>query len=139
MILTIIQKDLLQEGVSERANEATHISTIECNGGTVKVADEVIAIIAGLAASEVKGVASMAGNVTRELIEKLGVKSLSKGVKLTVTDSEASVSINVNIAYGYNVPEVCTEVQEKVKTAIETMTGLEVTEVNINVVSVTME
>ena len=121
------------------ANEATHISTIECNGGTVKVADEVIAIIAGLAASEVKGVASMAGNVTRELIEKLGVKSLSKGVKLTVTDSDPSVSINVNIAYGYNVPEVCTEVQEKVKTAIETMTGLEVTEVNINVVSVTME
>lgn len=121
------------------ANEATHISTIELSGGEVKVADEVIAIIAGLAASEVSGVASMAGNATRELIEKLGVRSLSKGVKLSVNDSEASVTMNVNIAYGYNVPETCTEVQEKVKSAIETMTGLEVTEVNINVVSVVMD
>ena len=121
------------------ANEATHISTIELSGGSVKVADEVIAIIAGLAASEVSGVASMAGNTTRELIEKIGVRSLSKGVKLTVGESQASVTINVNIAYGYNVPETCSEVQEKVKTAIETMTGLEVTEVNINVVSVVMD
>jgi len=121
------------------ANEATHISTIELSGGEVKVADEVIAIIAGLAASEVNGVASMAGNATRELIEKLGVKSLSKGVKLSVNEAEASVTMNVNIAYGYNVPETCSEVQEKVKSAIETMTGLEVTEVNINVVSVVMD
>ena len=121
------------------ANEATHISTIELNGGYVKVADEVVAIIAGLAASEVKGVASMAGNATRELIEKLGVRSLSKGVKLTINESEVSVAINVNIAYGYNVPETCHEVQEKVKTAIETMTGLDVIEVNINVVSVVMD
>ena len=123
------------------ANESTHTSTFELESGfgEVKIADEVVAIIAGLAASEVKGVASMAGNVTRDLIEKIGVKSLSKGVKVQVEDTEVRVAINVNIRYGYNVPETSSEIQEKVKTAIETMTGLEVTEININIVSVVMD
>ena len=123
------------------ANEVTHTSTIELDGGygEVKIADEVIAIIAGLAASEVKGVASMAGNATRDLIEKLGVKSLTKGVKVTDQDSEATVDMNVNLRYGFSVPETCSEIQEKVKTAIETMTGLHVTVVNIKIVSVVMD
>ena len=123
------------------ANEANHNRTIELASGSgeVNIADEVIAIIAGLAASEVKGVASMAGNVTRDLIEKIGVKSLSKGVKLQIEGQEVVVGINVNIRYGYNVPETCSEIQEKVKTAIETMTGLTVTEVNIKIVSVVMD
>ena len=105
----------------------------------MKIADEVIAIIAGLAASEVQGVSSMAGNATRDLIEKLGVKSLSKGVKIQVEDKTVACAINVNMRYGYSVPETCAEIQEKVKTAIETMTGLEVTEVNIKVVNVVMD
>ena len=123
------------------ANEATHISTIalEDGFGEVRIADEVVAIIAGLAASEVKGVASMAGNTTRELIEKLGMKSLSKGVKLSIEDQEVSVAINVNMKYGYNVPQTSTEIQDKVKTAIETMTGLTVTDVKINIVNVVMD
>lgn len=123
------------------ANEATHISTIQLDGscGEVRIADEVVAIIAGLAASEVKGVASMAGNATRELIDKLGMKSLSKGVKLTVEDQEVSVAINANMKYGYSVPETCAEIQDKVKTAIETMTGLNVTGVNIKIVNVVMD
>lgn len=123
------------------ANEGTHTSTIETerNFGEVKIADEVVAIIAGLAASEVKGVASMAGNVTRDLIEKLGVKSLSKGVKILVEESDVRVAMNINMCYGYSVPETCAQVQDKVKTAIETMTGLNVTEVNIKIASVIME
>jgi len=122
------------------ANEATHISTIQLDGGygEVRIADEVVAIIAGLAASEAAGVASMAGNATRELIEKIGVKSLSKGVKLSIVDDEVSVAMNINMKYGYNVPDTCSEVQEKVKTAIETMTGLHVTGVNIKIVNVVM-
>lgn len=122
-------------------NEAAHTSTIETEGsyGEVKIADEVVAIIAGLAASEVKGVASMAGNVTRDLIEKLGVKSLGKGVKIQVSDGQVKVAMNINMNYGFNVPETCGEIQEKVKTAIETMTGLEVSEVNIKISNVVME
>lgn len=121
--------------------EAAHTSTIETEGsfGEVKIADEVVAIIAGLAALEVKGVASMAGNVTYDLIEKLGVKSLSKGIRVQVENREVKAAININIGYGYNVPETCTEVQEKVKTAIETMTGLNVTEVNIKIANVVMD
>ena len=123
------------------ANENTHTSTIELDEGygEVTIADEVIAIIAGLAASEVKGVASMAGNATRELIEKLGQKSLSKGVRLKVEDKEVTVDMNVNLKYGYNVPDTSTEIQDKVKTAIETMTGLDVATVNIKIVSVVMD
>ena len=127
-------------GYLEMANEASHTSTIELNDGfgEVKIADEVIAIIAGLAASEVKGVASMAGNATRDLIEKLGVKSLTKGVKLQVEDQEVNVAMNVNLKYGFSVPETSKEIQDKVKTAIETMTGLSVTGVNIKIVNVVM-
>ena len=123
------------------ANENTHTSTIELDEGygEVTIADEVIAIIAGLAASEVKGVASMAGNATRELIEKLGQKSLSRGVRLKVEDKEVTVDMNVNLKYGFNVPDTSSEIQDKVKTAIETMTGLHVSTVNIKIVSVVMD
>ena len=123
------------------ANEVPHTNTIELADGfgEVKIADEVVAVIAGLAASEVEGVASMAGNATRDLIEKIGVKSLSKGVKIQVMDQEVNVAVAVNLRYGYNVPETSAELQEKVKTAIETMTGLTVTEVNVKIVSIVMD
>ena len=106
------------------------------NLGEVKIADEVVAIIAGLAAMEVKGVASMAGNATRELISKLGMKSLSKGVKVDVLDGIVTVSLALNLNYGYSIKEITSKVQEKVKTAIENMTGLEVADVNIRVAGV---
>ena len=99
--------------------------------GTVQIADDVVAIIAGIAATEVEGVSSMAGNLTRELIAKLGVKNLSKGVKVEVTESEVAVEVALNIEYGFSVPAVSEKVQEKVKTAIENMTGLTVSEVNV--------
>ncbi len=107
--------------------------------GEVRIADEVVAIIAGLAATEVKGVASMAGNVTNELVSKLGMKNLSKGVKVVVTSEAVSVDISLNMEYGYSIPKTSKMVQERVKQAIENMTGLEVLEVNIRIASVKME
>ena len=99
--------------------------------GEVRIADEVVAIIAGLAATEVDGVDSMAGNITNELVGKLGMKNLSKGVKVDVTEEHVSVDLSLNIKYGYNIPDVSERVQDRVKSAIENMTGLTVLDVNI--------
>ena len=108
------------------------------NMGQVQIADEVVAIIAGLAATEVEGVASMAGNITNELVSKLGKKSLSKGIRVKVEDGILNVNVALNIAYGYSVPKTCKKVQEKVKAAIENMTGLEVEKVDIQIANVSI-
>ena len=108
------------------------------NLGEVKIADEVVAIIAGLAAMEVEGVSSMTGNATRELVSKFGMKSLSKGVKVDVLDGIVTVSLVLNLNYGYSIKDTTQRVQEKVKAAIENMTGLEVADVNIRVAGVDM-
>ncbi|MDE6904505.1 MAG: Asp23/Gls24 family envelope stress response protein [Lachnospiraceae bacterium] len=106
--------------------------------GEVKIADEVVAIIAGLAATEVEGVSSMAGNITNELVSKLGMKNLSKGIRVEVAEGLVKVAVALNIAYGYAIPEVSSKVQERVKNAIENMTGLEVSSVNVRIASVDM-
>lgn len=106
--------------------------------GEVKIADEVVAIIAGLATTEVEGVSSMAGNITNEIVSRLGMKSLSKGIQVEVSDNEVMVDVAINIAYGYSIPDVSTKVQEKVKTTIENMTGLEVAKINVRIASVDM-
>ena len=108
------------------------------NMGQVQIADEVVAIIAGLAATEVEGVASMAGNITNELVSKLGKKSLSKGIRVKVEDGIVNVNVALNIAYGYSVPKTCKKVQEKAKAAIENMTGLEVEKVDIQIANVSI-
>lgn len=107
--------------------------------GTVQIADEVVAIIAGLAATEVDGVDSMAGNITNELVGKLGMKNLSKGVKVIVEDGTVTVKLNLNIKYGYAIPQVSSKVQDKVKTAIENMTGLTVAGIDIGIAGVNLE
>ena len=109
------------------------------NIGTVQIADDVVAIIAGLAATEVEGVNSMAGNITKELIEKMGGKNLAKGVKVQVEEGNVSVEVTLNIDYGYSVPETSAKVQEQVKNAIENMTGLKVSEVNVRICGVALE
>lgn len=106
--------------------------------GEVKIADEVVAIIAGLAATEVEGVSSMAGNITNEIVSRLGMKNLSKGISVDVAENEVSVDVALNIAYGYSIPEVSAKVQEKVKTAIENMTGLTAVVINVRIASVDM-
>lgn len=104
--------------------------------GEVQIADEVIAIIAGLTATEVDGVASMAGNITNELVGKLGMKNLAKGVKVEVLPEAVIVDVALNMEYGYNIPKTSETVQERVKTAIENMTGLHVEEVNVRIAGV---
>ena len=112
---------------------------MEDNRGEIIIADEVIAVIAGLAAMEVEGVASMAGNATKELISKIGIKTLSKGVTVDVIDKVATVDMTLNLKYGYNIMEVSGKVQEKTKVAIENMTGLSVAEVNVKIAGVALE
>ena len=104
--------------------------------GDVRIANDVIAIIAGLAATEVKGVAKMSGNITKDLISKLGMKNLSRGVTVVVTPNSVTVDVAIELLYGYNVIEVSKKVQDKVKSAIETMTGLTVEEVNVRIAGV---
>ena len=107
--------------------------------GEVHIANEVVAIIAGLAATEVDGVASMAGDITSEIISKLGMKTLSKGVKVEVIQEEVSIELALVLKYGYNVPDVSKLVQDKVKSAVETMTGLRVLEINIRISDVDLK
>lgn len=123
------------------AKDERNIYTIQndASKGEIKIADEVVAIIAALAATEEEGVASMAGNITNELIGKLGMKNLSKGVKVDVLEGIVTVSLALNLKYNYSIVEVSARVQEKVKNAIENMTGLEVADVNIKVAGVEME
>ena len=106
--------------------------------GDVRIADEVVAIIAGLATTEVEGVSSMAGNITNEIVSKLGMKNLSKGITVEVLDNEVKVDVAINIAYGYSIPEVSAKVQDKVKSAISNMTGVSVNVVNVRIASVDM-
>jgi len=120
-------------------NRSTHKLYEKEKIGEVQIADEVVAIIAGLAATEVEGVDSMAGNITNELGGKLGMKNLSKGVKVDVTEEHVSVDLSLNIRYGYNIPSVSEQVQEKVSTAIENMTGLTVLDVNVKIAGVNMD
>lgn len=119
-------------------NRVTHM--IQDDGvGRVQIADEVFAIIAGIAATETEGVEAMAGNITNELVAKLGMKNLSKGVKVQVTEEGVSVNLALVLKYGYSIPDVSENVQDKVKSAIENMTGLSVLEVNVRIANVSIE
>lgn len=122
------------------SKEERNTYKIEYDGnlGEVQIADEVVAVIAGIAAMEVEGVSSMVGNTTREIISKLGMKTLSKGVHVDVLEGIVTVSLALSLKYGSNIKATTVKVQEKVKSAIETMTGLTVADVNIRVVGVDM-
>jgi len=117
----------------------TEIKTNFEDLGSVYVADEVISTIAGTAASEVEAIGAI-GNFTNEITDRIGgKKNFSRGVTVEVFDNTVTIDLNVAVKFGYRVQEVCEKVQEKVKTAVETMTGLEVSDVNVNVLSVNIE
>lgn len=101
--------------------------------GSIKISEEVVSIIAGLAATQVPGVAGMSGGVVGGLTEKLGRKNLTKGVKVEVGEKEAAVDLYIVVDFGTRIPEVAGKIQDGVKQAIEKMTGLVVVEVNVNV------
>ena len=104
--------------------------------GEVKIADEVVAVIAGLATTETEGVASMAGDNSGDIISRLSMKKLVKGVKVEVIENHVIVDVAINVFYDTNIPSVSQKIQDKVKLAIENMTGLEVIEVNVKVIGI---
>ncbi len=120
-------KEILQ--ANEQANEAAAPEEI----GDVQIADEVLSIVASLAAQEVEGVAGMNGGFADGLSEFLGNRNASKGVRITVEGHVVSAEVYVNIEYGGCIPEIALEIQDKVREAIENMTGYEVKVVDVHV------
>jgi len=107
--------------------------------GSVKISDDVVSIIAGLAAADVAGVAGMSSTLAGGIAELLGKKNMSKGVKVSIDEQDVTIELVIVVEYGCRIPDVAWEVQEKVKTSVETMTGLNVLKVNIHVQGVSME
>ncbi|MHB8169928.1 MAG: Asp23/Gls24 family envelope stress response protein [Thermincolia bacterium] len=103
------------------------------DGGSIRIADEVVGVIAGLAATEVNGIAGMSGGIAGGIAEMLGRKNLAKGVKVEVGEKEAAIDLYVIVEFGTRIPEVASEIQANVKQAVESMTGLVVVEVNVHV------
>lgn len=101
--------------------------------GDIRIANEVVGVIAGLAATDVSGVAGMSGGIAGGIAEMLGRKNLAKGVKVEVGEEQAAVDIFVVVEYGVRIPDIAWQIQESVKRAIEEMTGLDVVEVNVHV------
>ena len=131
-----------QNMANERENETNYTIYEDDALGDVRIADEVVAIIAGISAMDVDGVVSMAGNagsLQKEIISRLGNKVLSKGVKIHMEDGLVKANLSVVLDYGCVIPDVTAAIQEKVKSAIETMTGLTVAEVNVQVAEVKLE
>lgn len=107
--------------------------------GAIRIADEVVSTVAGLAAADVEGVASMSGGWSTDLVEKLGRKNFGKGIKVEVIDEQTKIDIFIVVVFGYQIPDVAENVQKEVKMAVETMTGLSVTAVNVHIVGVSMK
>lgn len=126
----------MEKDMEKDIDKKTVVLKDEENVGAVQIADDVVAMIASLATTEVEGVSSMAGNITNELMSRVGMKKLTKGVKIVVKGSGVEVYLVVNVEYGYNIPATCQKVQAKVKAAIENMTGLSCTDVNIRIAGV---
>ena len=100
---------------------------------SIKISDEVVSVIAGVAASEVQGVAGMAGGFAGGITEVFGKKNLSKGIKVEVGEKNTKIDVNIIVEYGARIPDVAFEIQNRVKKAVEGMTGLTVLEVNVHV------
>ena len=107
--------------------------------GFVKIADDVVGMIAAIAATEVEGVSAMGGNFTDELMNKMGVRGLYKNVKVDVFDRKVTIDMAITMDYGYNIPTTCQMVQTKVKQSVENMTGLEVSDVNVRIACVDLK
>lgn len=115
---------------------SSYVTNENLGYGSVKIADDVVAMIAGLACQEVDGVTSMATNVGDQLFSKMGFQNLTRGVKTEISGNNVKVAVAVVVDYGHNIPNVSAKVQDKVKQSIETMTGLNVTDVNVRIAGV---
>lgn len=120
--------------------EEKDIEEVENGTEGIKISSDVIAVIAGVAVSEVPGVFGMAGGFAGGITEVLkGKKNLAKGIKVDTTDNKAKIDVNIIVEYGARIPDVAFEIQNRVKTAVENMTGLKVEEVNVHVQGVNTE
>ena len=124
-----------EENNKETIEEIENVS--EENG--IKIADDVVAIIAGKAASEVSGVFGMAGGFAGGITEVFGKKNFSKGIKVDVQEQSVKIDVNIIVEYGARIPDIAFEIQNRVKKAVESMTGLKVLEVNVHVQGVNTE
>lgn len=122
--------------MEQKDDRKAHIVYEKDGNGEVVIADEVVSVIAGIAATEVEGVDSMSGGWSGEIISRMGIKDLSRGVKIEIEDGHVSVELSLNVKYGYSIPAVSGNVQDKVSQAIESMTGLNVLDVNIKIAGV---
>ena len=122
--------------MTQESDKNSYVLQDDENLGTVKIADDVVAMIAALAATEVEGVAAMSGNMTNELLSRVGVKNMAKGTRVEVLQKKVKVDLAITIEYGFNIPATCQRVQTKVKNAVENMTGLEVNDVNIRIAGI---
>ncbi|MET3289652.1 Asp23/Gls24 family envelope stress response protein [Brevibacillus fluminis] len=107
--------------------------------GKIQIAPEVLEVIAGMAAAEVEGVAQMSGGLVGDIAERLGRKNIARGVRVEVGTREAAVDVSIIVKYGHRIPEVARLIQDSVRNAIETMTGLSVVEVNVHIVDVELK
>lgn len=111
--------------------ENTQLDELEY--GNVNISDDVIGIISSIAAAEITGISGLSGKITEDLVEMLGKKNFSKGVKVEVKEDRVEIDLNLIVDYGVKIPDVSWRVQENVKTAVESMTGLKVLAVNVHV------
>ena len=125
---------------NEEVNGQEEIALSDNDTNEIRIADDVVAVIAGVAVSEVAGVAEMAGGFAGGITEVLsGKKNLAKGIKVEVGDKETKIDVNIIVEYGVRIPDVAFEIQNRVKKAVESMTGLKVEEVNVHVQGVNTE
>ena len=117
------------------SQRTTYIEHDNSDLGEVQISNDVLAVISAMAAMEVDGVVAMAGNITAELVSKLGMKKLSKGVRVDVVDNTVMVDLSI-LRINENIVTISKKVQDKVKTTVENMTGMEVANVNVNIASV---
>lgn len=123
-----------ENNINNENLEQTTQDEISLGNNAIKIADDVVAVIAGVAVSEIPGVANMAGGFAGGITEVLsGKKNLAKGIKVDVGEKETKIDVNIIVEYGTRIPDVAYEIQTKVKKAVETMTGLKVVEVNVHV------
>lgn len=128
-----------EEKKIEEIVESSGEVSLESNTN-IKIADDVVAVIAGVAVSEVPGVAQMSGGFAGGISEVLsGKKNLSKGIKVDAGEKETKIDVNIIVEYGVRIPDVAFEIQNKVKNAVENMTGLKVVEVNVHIQGVSTE
>jgi uncharacterized alkaline shock family protein YloU len=114
---------------AKKIEETSHTTSL----GTIRIANEVVAVIAGLAATEIDGIAGMSGGIAGGIAEMLGRRNLARGVKVDVGEQEAAVDLFIVVEYGVRIQDLALKAQEGVKQAIESMTGLAVIEVNVHV------